>query len=117
MSYYGEIKGDKDKAKKQLEKKLKEQPTTFILFYAEWCGFCKQIKPEWNKFAKKNKLKNFQMVCIESKNIHPSFGIQGYPTLKVHKDGKLMDYKGGRMYEEMCKEFNACKDCGKQKRN
>jgi len=111
MTYLKEVKNSKE-----LKKKLKDSPVSFVMFYADWCGFCKQIKPEWNKFVNINKLKDLQMICIESEHIDPSFGIQGYPTLKVYENGKFKDYKGGRTSNEMAEYFEICNDCGKRKR-
>jgi thiol-disulfide isomerase/thioredoxin len=115
--YFGEIKGTKSQTKEEFEKKLKDKSTTFVLFYAEWCGYCKSIREKWNKMGKTNNMDDFQMVCIESQNIDPSFGILGYPSLKVSKKGKLTDYTGGREFKDMADHFKMCEGCGKKKRN
>jgi len=75
------------------------------LFHANWCGHCKKMKPEWDKFKKENNNSNsgiiaFDVESDENKEIMSKHGIKGFPTIKFfpngHANGKGKDYNGGR---------------------
>mmetsp|Transcript_37941 Transcript_37941/g.68030 ORF Transcript_37941/g.68030 Transcript_37941/m.68030 type:complete len:158 (-) Transcript_37941:174-647(-) len=84
-----------------------------VEFYAPWCGHCKSLAPEYEKTAKhfnKEQKKNnaFQDVAIvkvdadSEKELGSKFGVSGFPTLKIFKDGEFFeDYVGGRTWKDM----------------
>ena len=38
---------------KKIQAKVIDEKKSFIMFvHAEWCGYCRMMKPEWNKFVK-----------------------------------------------------------------
>tara|TARA_Y100000591_G_C21784503_1_gene672990 strand:+ start:582 stop:995 length:414 start_codon:yes stop_codon:yes gene_type:complete len=74
---------------------------TLVLFYADWCGHCKKMKSDWDKFEKKysNNCKK-----IEEKNItqehRTKYDVKGYPTILLIKDDEVIEtYNGPRNYE------------------
>jgi len=76
---------------------------TIVKFYAPWCGHCKRMAPEYEKAAKILKdndppLKLVDVDCTEAgKATCGKYGVSGYPTLKVFRNGEVADdYKGGR---------------------
>ena len=79
------------------------------LFYAEWCGHCKTMKPEYEKATselngKKNssgKTIRFEKVdCDENKELGKQFGVSGYPTIKIlNDDGTQDEYSGKRNFD------------------
>jgi thiol-disulfide isomerase/thioredoxin len=107
-------------------KNYKQKPKVIIgLVYANWCGHCQLLKPEWKNM--KSKLKSSKLgnkhhfVEIEDSdhkkdkkinkiNTHIKNGsklrIEGYPTIFKIKGGNLEYYKGGRNSDEMFKWFS-----------
>merc|ERR1711974_87539 len=70
----------------------------FVKFYAPWCGHCKKLAPTWEEFATKSKgTYNVGKVdCTQHGDLCTSFGVRGYPTLKVIENGKYYDYQSAR---------------------
>ena len=72
-----------------------------VAFLANWCGFCEQFKPEWQKFKNmaKNKLINGVIATASDKSMGSlkcNNKINGFPTIRIFKNGKHMDYNGER---------------------
>mmetsp|Transcript_54588 Transcript_54588/g.81039 ORF Transcript_54588/g.81039 Transcript_54588/m.81039 type:complete len:426 (-) Transcript_54588:470-1747(-) len=66
----------------------------FLKFYAPWCGHCKKLTPVLDKVAPfmKGKMAFGKVDCTVEKKICERFGIKGYPTLKIYRDGDYFDY-------------------------
>ncbi|KAJ3222112.1 protein disulfide-isomerase precursor [Clydaea vesicula] len=78
---------------------VKNEKLTLIEFYAPWCGHCKALAPEYEDAAEKLKEKNVKLAkvdCTVETEVCSSLQIQGYPTLKIFRDGTPSDYKGLR---------------------
>jgi len=74
-----------------------------LVFYAPWCGHCKQLLPKYEEAAKKLKEKNPKIVLARmdaTENEIESVHITGFPTIKFYpgnkKDKAPMDYNGER---------------------
>lgn len=88
---------------------IKEQEVALVKFYAPWCGHCKRMAPEFDKAS--SKLKNndppialIKVDCTVEKATCEQFGVSGYPTLKVFRNGQLsQDYDGPREAEGIVK--------------
>ena len=84
----------------------KSNHTSVVEFYAPWCGHCQNLKPAYEKAAKKLKgLAKVAAVNCDDEDNKPfcgSMGVQGFPTLKIvrpsKKPGKptVEDYQGAR---------------------
>jgi thioredoxin-like negative regulator of GroEL len=61
------------------------------------------MKPAWDKAASEAHSSVFvaDINCSDQEELCSKEGVQGYPTIKVYKDGSVTDYKGGRSAEEL----------------
>ena len=106
-------------------KNYNKKPKIIIgLIYANWCGHCESLKPEWK--IMKNKIKSSKIgnkhhffeiedsdiqkdKKINKINMHIKGGsklkVEGYPTIFKLKGGNLEYYKGGRNSNEMYNWF------------
>jgi len=81
-----------------------------LVFYAPWCGHCKQLLPKYEEAAKKLKAKNPKIVLAKmdaTENEVESVTITGFPTIKFYpgnkKDSKPIDFNGERTTEGIIK--------------
>lgn len=64
-----------------------------IMFYAPWCGFCKQMKPDYSAAATELKPK-YIMAAIDANRpensiIKKQYNISGFPTLLYYEQGQM----------------------------
>jgi len=76
-----------------------------VEFYAPWCGHCKSLEPIYEKAATELKEKGIALAKIDAtaeESLAQEYGIRGFPTLKLFKNGKFhQDYTGGRTQNEI----------------
>ena len=89
-----------------------------LFFYADWCPHCKAAKPIWNdlKSEYENKTINgYQVVfteinCSEEtaevEKMMNQYNIEGYPTIKLLKDGQVIEYDAKPSKETLTKFLN-----------
>ncbi|GAA6065494.1 protein disulfide isomerase family A, member 8, partial [Tachysurus ichikawai] len=76
-----------------------EQETMLVKFYAPWCGHCKKLAPEFEAAAKRLKgiVTLAKVDCTTNTEVCGRFGISGYPTLKIFRNGaETSTYDGPR---------------------
>ncbi|XP_076328847.1 protein disulfide-isomerase 2-like isoform X2 [Tachypleus tridentatus] len=78
----------------------------FIYMNAPWCGHCKSLAPEYAKAAtllaeEQSEIMLAKVDATKESKVARKYDIQGYPTLKLFKGSKIIDYTGGRKAEEI----------------
>jgi thiol-disulfide isomerase/thioredoxin len=79
--------------------------------YAEWCGACKALKPNWHKMEKmvggkvrivkfENEKDKTDLVKFEKEN-NVKIQVNGFPTMFKMNGGQVSYYDGGRSPEEL----------------
>lgn len=69
-----------------------------LKFYAPWCGHCKKMAPTLDKVAVylKGKMAIGKIDCTQHKSLCDRYSVNGFPTLKVYRDGAMFDYPSER---------------------
>ena len=69
-----------------------------VEFFAPWCGHCKKLVPTWERLAQKasGKFNVAKVDATENEGVARAFGIRGFPTIKLLKDGKQYKFSGQR---------------------
>ncbi|XP_059206610.1 protein disulfide-isomerase A3-like [Centropristis striata] len=79
-----------------------EHETMLVKFYAPWCGHCKKLSPEFEKAASRLKgaVQLAKVDCTSHLETCSRFGVSGYPTLKIFRNGRdSAPYDGPRTAE------------------
>ena len=89
-----------------------------LFFYADWCPHCKAAKPIWNdlKSEYKNKTINGYQITFtdidcseestEVEKLMNQYSVEGYPTIKLLKDGQIIEYDAKPSKETLVKFLN-----------
>lgn len=85
-----------------------------LFFNASWCPHCIKSKPEWEKFATEyngKKVNNYKIVCTNvdcsdedneaSNELLQKYKIEGYPTIKILMDDKLVEFDAKITYDNL----------------
>lgn len=64
--------------------------TLLVEFFAPWCGHCQQLAPDYEAAATKLKgtLPLAKVDCTVNAETCERFGVNGYPTLKIFRNGE-----------------------------
>jgi thioredoxin 1 len=78
---------------------IKNKQPVLVDFHATWCGPCKMMAPELQKFAQKNtgKLRVVKIDIDKNPKVAQQFNIQGVPTLILFKEGKVLWRQSGAL--------------------
>lgn len=104
------------KAHKNILDEIKKPKVVIVMFFAEWCPHCHNVRPHWNEMKEQILLENpDEFEIAEYEDIHKENGIQelknkyldkqeelfiqGYPTIGGIKNGKYIEFNGGRTKE------------------
>ena len=81
------------------EEPIREVPS-LLFFYADWCHYCDQFKPEWEKLEYMlGENPNIQLVRIngdERRDLMEQFQVPGFPTVILVTEAGPIPYEGER---------------------
>lgn len=89
-----------------------------ILFFAEWCPSCKKAKPEWEEVRNEYEGKTINGYVVkfkevdctseteETERLMDKYKIEGYPTLKLIKDGSVIEFDAKVSKDNMVEFLN-----------
>lgn len=86
-----------------------------VKFYAPWCGHCKRLAPEYEEAAKRlagddPAVPLAKVDCTNEsggKDICGQNEVQGYPTVKIFRNGQASDYNDGRDADSIVKKMRS----------
>ncbi len=78
---------------------LNSKQPVLVDFHATWCGPCKQMAPELQRFAQNNsgKLRVIKIDIDKNQKTAQQYNIQGVPTLILFKEGKILWRQSGAL--------------------
>ena len=87
---------------------------TLVMFYAPWCGHCSTTKPELEKAKPEldgktvngKKIKVMMIDCDANPEMNKKYDVEGYPTIKLFKQGSQVEYNGDRSKESFVEFVN-----------
>lgn len=104
---WGEIKGVLHLTDNTFSKSISTKEPVLVMFYAPWCGHCKRMKPDYTKAAEElgNEGATCKMAmvdCTQNPEVTETYGINGFPTIKLFMNGKYVeDYHGSRTTDDL----------------
>lgn len=70
-----------------------------VSFYAPWCGHCQQLAPTWQKVQERlgdSSIVVGKLDCTAHQDLATRYAIRGFPTIKLFRSGRGIDYEGAR---------------------
>lgn len=89
----------------QWDEKVLSQDHVVVDFWAEWCAYCKQLAPIYEKVS--NEIKDIKFVKVDTQsemNLASKYGVMGLPTIKFFCHGKEVSSISGFRTEEQLKQ-------------
>jgi thiol-disulfide isomerase/thioredoxin len=96
-----------------------DKKTAELMFFSvDWCPHCKTAKPEWEQLKaeyKDKKINGYKVIftdidCTKEtpqvEKLMNTYKIEGYPTIKLLKDGQVIDYDAKPTKDTLVKFLN-----------
>jgi len=81
---------------------LKKDGKVVVLYFANWCGHCKDLKPDYQKFA--DRAKGFTVAAVDAddndglieklQGEDTEYDVRGFPTIVSYNNGKYFSTYG-----------------------
>lgn len=83
------------------------------LYYADWCGYCKKMKPKWYNIKEKLNNQIINGIIIEMNEINgddnneqiEELNIEGYPTIVMFKNNNSKQFDNSQFSYDTLIEF------------
>jgi thioredoxin 1 len=84
--------------KKELQEILGRHEPCFLLFAADWCGYCRRFLQIVNAYPTEDSVMDLLVVDIDSEDesLWDQYDVSLVPTIVIYKDGKEIFRKDGR---------------------
>jgi len=112
LLYINYLKEGFESTSEDLESQL-GQGKKLVLFYADWCGHCKTLKPIWDDASTQVNTDDKRMIKVNcgegsdaDKKLMEKYSIDGYPTIILFVDGNPTPYSGKRNKEDFIEVFS-----------
>jgi thiol-disulfide isomerase/thioredoxin len=117
--YFYNQKSSVSKSTENFENGPDDKHAAELMFFSvDWCPHCKTAKPEWEQLKaeyKDKKINGYKVIftdidCTKEtaqvEKLMNTYKIEGYPTIKLLKDGQVIDYDAKPTKETLVKFLN-----------
>ena len=73
----------------EVQVRVKDKDTTYVLFYASWCPFSQRFLPIFEEYEKTNPDKCMKVMIDDKPDVCDEYGIEHYPTVLLFRRGKV----------------------------
>ena len=116
---YSSQKSSISQSKENFENDSDDKHNAELMFFSvDWCPHCKTAKPEWEQLKaeyKDKKINGYNIIftdidCTKEtpqiEKLMNTYKIEGYPTIKLLKDGQVIDYDAKPTKDTLVKFLN-----------
>jgi thiol-disulfide isomerase/thioredoxin len=82
---------------KEAQKILTSSGPAMLIVYAKWCGHCRALFDTWRELS--NKLSKQAKIFVIEESNYKAKDINGFPSMRIVKNGKATNYEGSRDVE------------------